>query len=337
MADVSTVLGERSVDALGITLAHEHVFANLGHTSPGALLADPEVARAELQAFREAGGGTIVDLTSAELTDGAYGAHWPGAPSDLNATSTRAVSNVLALAALSRETGVTIIAGTGHYREPFLDTRWVDRTSTNEIADELVRDLTEGFAGTGIRAGIIGEIASGAWRLTAAEERLFRASARAHLRTGATISTHATDWPIGLAQLDLLAEEGVAPEHVIIGHADTVPDADYPLEVARRGAYVQLDTFFHCRAGGRLVERELQQRAQTLRRLTDAGFADQVLISHDVCVPALTATHGGTGYTFLLGEGRDALLAMGVEQEVLDAALSTNVHRALTAASSSAH
>lgn len=330
MSRVMTVLGERDVRELGITLPHEHLFANLGHGSPGALLADPDAAREELVAFKDAGGGTIVDLTSAELTDGAYGRGWPGPASDLFATETRAVVNAKELARLSRETGVHVIAGTGHYREPFLDREWMDRHSVDEVAELLVRDLEEGFPGTGVRAGIIGEIASNAWFMTSAEERSFRAAARAHLRTGAKISTHATDWPTGIEQLRLLGEEGVAPENVIVGHVDSVPDSDYPLQLARAGAWVQLDTFFHCKAGGRIVASEFDSRAETLRRLVDHGFGDRVLISHDVCVPALLRRNGGVGFTFLLDEGRALLVAAGLEEDFLHAALTTNVQAALS-------
>lgn len=331
MASVATVLGEVPVERLGITLPHEHLFANLGHTGPGSLMADPVAAQEEVAAFAVAGGGTIIDLTSAELTDGAYGRAWHGPSSDLHATDTRSIANVKELARISVETGVGIIAGTGHYREPFLDRGWMDRHSVDEVADTLVRDLVEGFPGTGVRAGIIGEIASNAWYMTAAEERSFRAAARAQLRTGAKISTHATDWPTGLAQLRLLGEEGVAPEDVIIGHADTVPDPDYPLQLARAGAWVQFDTFFHCKAGGCIVPGPFQHRVRALRRLIDAGFADRVLLSHDVCVPGLLARNGGTGFTFLLEEGREALAEAGIPRDFVDAALTANVRRALTA------
>src|SRR6267143_249850 len=71
--------------------------------------------------------------------------------------------------------------------------------------DEIGRDITEGVRGTGVRAGIIGEIGADRRYISAAEERSFRAAARAHLKTGLTISTHAARWPVGLAQLKLLA------------------------------------------------------------------------------------------------------------------------------------
>ncbi len=109
--------------------------------------------------------------------------------------------------------------GTGWYRDPFLDRQYFETHSTDEIAADIVRDIEVGVADTGVRAGVIGEIACDRV-ITPAEERSFRAAARAHLRTGATISTHAARWPIGHAQLDILCQEGVDPGRVIIGHSE---------------------------------------------------------------------------------------------------------------------
>ncbi len=108
-----------------------------------------------------------------------------------------------ALRRVSQATGISIVMGCGHYRDPYLDRDWFDRTPVEAIADELVRDITEGVRGTGIRAGVIGEIGADRGFISAAEERSFRAAARAHLRTGLTISTHAARWPAGIAQMRL--------------------------------------------------------------------------------------------------------------------------------------
>ncbi len=201
--DIMTVTGPLAPDELGVVLAHEHVFIDLVREYRGSgLLNDEELAREELAALRTAGGRTLVDLTTDEIG-----------------------RDPAALRRVSEATGVSIVMGCGHYRDPYLDRNWFDRMAVDAIADEIVRDLTEGVGGTGIRAGIIGEIGADRHYISAAEERSFRAAARAHLRTGVTINTHAARWPVGLAQLRLLAEEGVDPRRVIIGHTDSVPVA----------------------------------------------------------------------------------------------------------------
>ncbi|HEY6740207.1 MAG TPA: hypothetical protein VI076_15295, partial [Actinopolymorphaceae bacterium] len=166
---------------LGVVLPHEHVFIDLLREYRGTgLLADETLAIEEVGRFRDAGGGTIVDCTSEGLG-----------------------RRPEALRRVSEATGVAIIMGAGHYRRPYLDEARLDALSVDALADEIVRDLEVGIADTGIRAGIIGEI--GCDRvLSAIEERVFRAAARAHRRTGLTITTHAARWPVGEPQLELL-------------------------------------------------------------------------------------------------------------------------------------
>jgi phosphotriesterase-related protein len=218
---------------------------------------------------------------------------------------------------------VRIVMGAGHYREPYLDRERIDRLTVDELADEIVEDLEVGVDGTGIRAGIIGEIACERW-ITAAEERCFRAAARAHRRTGVSITTHAARWPVGVRQLDLLAEEGVDPRRVIVGHCDMVPDLDYHLALARRGAFVQFDTI-----QGE-SEYDIQARLGYVKALVAAGFADSILLSQDVCLRSNLRAFGGSGYVYVITGFRDRLLAAGVSADLLRGFMVRNPRAALT-------
>lgn len=331
MSTVMTVTGPVDVEDLGVTLPHEHLFINL-HNGPRGLITHFDLAVEEVELFKSLGGGAIIDMSTSELTDGAS-AHMAGWESGrIAATESRAPSNSEMLADLSRATGVHIIAATGHYREPILNRDWFDRHRTDQVAESLIRDIEEGFPGTDVRAGILGEIASSAWYTTAAEERSFRAAARAHLRTGVKISTHAADYAVGFEQLDILGSEGVAPENVIIGHSDTGVDEEYPIAIAERGAYVQFDTFFFGRMGGRLGERALDWRIKLIRRMVDAGHEDRVLLSHDVCAREHLHSNGGTGYALLLEEElRDYMARAGVTADLLEKFMVANVKAALSA------
>lgn len=298
---VQTVLGPVAADALGVTLSHEHLFIDLlREYRDSGLLRDEALAIREVQAFKALGGGTIVDLTSVGLG-----------------------RNPVGLAAVARATGVNVVMGSGFYRHPYLDREWFDRHDPAAIAEVIVRDLTEGVDGSGIRAGIIGEVGCDAF-ISAAEERSFRAAARAHLATGATISTHAARWPIGLAQLDLLEAEGVDPGRVIVGHADTVPDEGYRIALARRGAWVQLDTI-QGETG-----HDTEQRIAWLLELLDAGFGDRVLLSHDVCLAGHLRARGGCGYTYLLDGFVPRLRERGLDGGTIQRLLVDNPRRALT-------
>jgi phosphotriesterase-related protein len=309
---VVTVRGAIPAGQLGVTLTHEHIFIDLLREYRGdGLLNDAPLAVRELTRFRDAGGRTVVDVTNASL-----GRH----PRTLQA--------------ISEEVGVNIVLGAGLYRRQYFDAAWVDRTSTDALAEWIVRDLTVGIGDTGIRAGIIGEIACDEW-ITAQEERVFRAAARAHRKTGATITTHAARWPIGLAQLDLLAEEGVDLRRVIVGHCDTVNAAEwtsparameYHEALARRGAYVQFDTI---RRGS---DHDIELRLAYTRNLVQKGHAQQVLLSHDVCLRSHLRAHGGGGYDFLLTDFLPRLQAAGVSAETITGITVDNPRRALTGA-----
>lgn len=302
-ASVMSVRGPVAASDLGVTLPHEHVFIDLVREYRGTgLLADEALAVEELGRFRDAGGSTLVDCTSEGLG-----------------------RRPEALRRVSEMTGITIVMGSGHYRRPYLDEARIDALGVDALAATIVRDIEEGVDGTGIRAGIIGEI--GCDRvISAVEERVFRAAARAHRQTGLTIATHAARWPVGEAQLDLLAEEGVDPGRVIVGHCDMVPDPAYHLRLARRGAWVQFDTIQG------LHEVDTRRRLEWVAALLDAGLGHRLLLSHDVCLTGDLAAYGGPGYAYLLTGFRERMRAHGCTEAVITSLLVDNPRRALTGA-----
>ena len=299
---VMTVAGEIAADHLGVTLPHEHVFADLlkEYRSSG-ILSDEELAVAELRRFATAGGTTLVDLTTVEIG-----------------------RDPEALRRVSAAAGVQVVMGCGHYRDPYLDRAWFDRTPVDLIAAEMVEEITEGIGPDRIRPGIIGEIGCDQGYLSAAEERSFRAAARAHLETWLTISTHAARKPVGLAQLAILEHEGVDPSRVVIGHCDTVPSPAYHLELARRGCFVQMDGLGS--DGPHYEERTLGY----VERLASAGHLDRILLSHDNFLPQHLHAHGGTGYDHVLVGVVPALRDRGFSEDDVHTLLVDNPRRALT-------
>jgi phosphotriesterase-related protein len=171
---------------------------------------------------------------------------------------------------------------------------------------------------------VIGEVGSDRGHLSALEERSFRAAARAHRRTGLTVSTHAARWPVGIPQLDLLAEEGVDPRRVVVGHCDMVPDPDYHLAVARRGAFVSFDT-----VQGE-SDYDTGRRLAWLRSLAEHGFLDRVLLSQDVCLRTDYAAMGGPGYAYVPTTFATLLRENGFSDSDVHGLLVDNPRRALT-------
>jgi predicted metal-dependent phosphotriesterase family hydrolase len=296
-----TVRGPINGDELGVTLPHEHVFLDLTREyRSNGLLNDATLAQAELQKYVDAGGRTLVDVTTTGLQ---------GDPAGLKAMSER--------------TGLHIVRGAGFYRKAYYPA-YVDELPTDAVADLIVRDIEEGVEGDGSnRAGIIGEIGCDKV-MTGVEERVFRAAARAHRRTGLTITTHAARWPVGSAQLDLLVEEGVDPSRVVIGHCDMVPDHDYHLALARRGAWIQFDTVQG------VHEYDTRCRLDWLRSLADQGFLGQVLLSQDVCLRTDYTAMDGPGYAYVATGFAERLKAEGFDDADLRTLLVDNPRRMLT-------
>lgn len=332
-ATVESVTGPVGPADLGLTLPHEHVFCNITRTEPrDGYLTVWEERRADLLAFREVGGKTLWDMTNGEISAYAAPVYFDRDPAHQvqhPVTGSRSVANVAATKALAEETGVTVILGTGHYFDAYLDHGWWERHSTNQIADFLIADLLEEIPGTGVRAGFLGEIASDLPYLTAAEEKSFRAAGRAAAETGVLVSTHAPTFPTGEAQIDLLVAEGVDPVRIVIGHSDTVKNVEYSLDLLRRGVYLQYDCMMACKAGGALIEHELSRRIDYLAALLAAGHGDRILLSQDVSQRSHQGALGGPGLTFLTGEFAEYAASAGIDPEVLRHMMIDNPRRAM--------
>ena len=299
MPHVQTVLGPVDPAELGFTLPHEHTQIALWHIPARwdywQLTRDEPLILEELASFRAAGGGSIVDLTMPSVgRDPAW------------------------LAGLARASGLNIVMGCGWYRGAYYPPETlIDRRSVDDLADELVGEATEGVHGTGIRPGIIGEIGTDKPWISALEERVHRAAARAARRTGLAITTHSVLSPVGLEQLRLFEDEGADPGRVVIGHSDSYPHLDHYLAIIERGASIEFDFL-----GMSFTPAERHGEARIVELLCDLlskGFAEHILLSQDVCHDSQLRRYGGNGYTYLA----DTFLPRLREAAVSDAEIET--------------
>jgi predicted metal-dependent phosphotriesterase family hydrolase len=312
MAHVQTVLGPIDPADLGVTLPHEHTQIALWHVRDRwdywQLTRDREAILEELGQYRAAGGRSLVDLT----VDGVgRDPAW--------------------LVDLAGASGLHVVMGSGWYRQayypPTLD---VDRRSVEDLADELVREIEGGVGETGVRPGIIGEIGTDKPWVSAREERVFRAVARAARRTGLAVTTHAVLSPVGLDQLRILEAEGADPSRVVIGHADSYPRLEHWLAIVERGASVELDflgmTFTpqERHGEGRVID--------LIRELLSRGHAERVLLSQDVCHDSQLRRYGGNGYTYLADTFLPRLREAGVSAAEIETMTVANPRRLLTIA-----
>jgi predicted metal-dependent phosphotriesterase family hydrolase len=301
---IVTVDGLVERDALGYTLSHEHLLCDLWpivHSYDG-ILDDELLAASELAAFREAGGGTVMDVTSGGLG-----------------------RNPLALRRISQAAGVHVVMGAGWYREDVYP-RFVWELDTNALADRIVEELTVGVDGSGVRAGVIGEIGTERKFITPAQERVFRASARAQKRTGAAIVTHTTHYgELALEQIALLGEEGVAPDRISISHLGDRHDFNHLLAIARQGVFLSIDNIGYLGSGYPGDE----VRARNVHSLIREGFVHRILLSGDICMKTHLHAYGGKGYDHVPLNFLPLLRQLGVTEEEIHSMTVVNPARLL--------
>ena len=263
MGTVNTVRGPVDAGQLGTTLMHEHVFVRSPEVAtnwPTGWDRDTQVARAveRLQELKAAGIDTIVDLTVVGLG--------------------RDIETVQEVAA-QVELNIVVATGLYTYNElpHYFDYRSAPFRPTGvDMLDEFfLHDIEEGIAGTGVRPGIL-KCATDEPGLTPGVERILRAVARVHRRTGLPISTHThTGTRRGLDQQRVFTEEGVDLARVVIGHSGDSTDLDYLGELLAAGSTLGMDRF------GVDAYCPTEQRVETVARLCEDGFTQAMVLSHD--------------------------------------------------------
>lgn len=178
MAQVQTVRGPIDSSQLGATLMHEHVFVLdteiLQNYPEDWGVEEQRIADAvkRLNELKARGVDTIVDLTVIGL--GRY---------------------IPRIQQIAQQTKINIIVATGiytyndaphyfHFRGP-----GTVLGGPELMVEMFVRDINEGIADTGVKAGIL-KCATDEPGVTRDVERILRATAQAHRKTGVPISTH---------------------------------------------------------------------------------------------------------------------------------------------------
>lgn len=295
---IMTVLGPIDDADLGITQPHEHLLVNLYGTVQlwnYSAFEDEGLAIEELAAYRSAGGRSIVDTTTIGIGRQPEG-----------------------LRRIAEASGVNVIMGAGWYREQVYPPE-IARLSVNGLAEVLVREILEGVGETGVRAGVIGEIGTELEFISPAQERVFRAAARAQRLTGVAITTHCQrTGRLGPEQVEILFEEGVAPDRIVIGHHGDKRHVEHELGLLEQGVFVQFDHV------GFVSLQPDEQRARNVKAILDAGYGHRLLLSQDVCFPHQLRWYGGIGYGYLLEVFVPMLLDVGVTRDQVEALLVTN-------------
>ncbi|MCE9514939.1 MAG: phosphotriesterase-related protein [Mycobacterium sp.] len=312
--EVDTVRGSIPTADMGVTLMHEHVFV----LSPEIMDNYPEAwgdeqdreeaAVEKLNALKAIGVDTIVDPTVIGL--GRY---------------------IPRIQRIAERTDLNIVVATGVYTYNdvpmyFHFTGPGTVLGGDEVmVDMFVRDITEGIAGTGVKAAIL-KCATDEPGLTPGVERVLRAVAQAHRATGVPITTHThAHSRRGLDQQRIFAEEGVDLHRVIIGHSGDTTDLDYLEELVAAGSYLGMDRF------GLDNILSFEDRVGTVANMCERGHADKMVLAHDAACfmdwlpeAALPVVLPNWHYLHIHNDVLPALRARGVTEEQITTMLVDN-------------
>lgn len=339
---VHTVLGPTTPETLGPTTTHEHVLIdfmcmfhppseatelhkayepvrmdNLGWVRynpfgnrDNLLILDEEVAIEEIQRYKNMGGGTIVDVTTIGIG-----------------------RDPLALARISRATGVNIVMGAGYYVGDSHD-KSMDSKSEEDITSEIIDDIKTGVGDTGVLAGIIGELGC-SWPLTDNERKVLKAGARAQVETGASILIHPGRNQNAPGEiLDVLDSAGADIQRVVMGHLErTVSNVDVLLGIADRGCYLEYDLFGWESSNYPLSEIDMPndaQRIEYIETLIDSGYLDRIVLAQDVCFKHRLTKYGGDGYHHILEHIVPRMREKNISEKQIETMLVSNPARILT-------
>ena len=309
MKIIRTVLGDIEPNSLGLTLGHDHLMTHPPEdvTDTDLAMDDLDAATRELELFKRAGGGAVVEMTTVD-----YG------------------RDVGELEQVSRASGVHVIAATGFNKGVFAD-RITEKIDVNEITNWMVNEVNIGIARLSkdqpraefsrARAGIIKASSS----LNGANENeftVFEAAAQAHLVTNAPISTHTEKGTWALGQIEVFMDHDVNPSKVLIGHLDLKPEFSYLLEVVKTGVNIGLDQF------GKEKYLPDLERVNLIVQLCEAGFEKQIIIGGDMARKSYFKSYGGNpGLEHVPNTVKPMLAQAGLSSETIENILIHNPRR----------
>lgn len=292
MTFVRTLFKDIRPEEMQFTYSHEHIICVPPYweqlNEDDLLLDSKEKSKLDVQDFKANGGHTIVDATAID-----YG---------------RRVEEV---AQISRDTGIHII-GTAGFNKSFLwdakipdhlkpiigayetFTEWIDKSTVEELADFVVREVEEGLEGTKYRAGQV-KFGTGYNSITPLEEKTIKAIALAHKKTKAPIHSHTEAGTMALEQIELLKAEGIDIKNLSIGHMDRNLDSYMHKKIAAEGAFLSFDGI------GKIKYAPEIDRILAILELVEAGFEDQILVSGDTARKTYYKHYGyGLGLEYII-------------------------------------
>ena len=282
---LETVLGEYACKDGDIWDAHLHFWGRphpLVRDETDLVLEHEALVKRELDLFYQAGGRVSVDF----------------GPLDYH-------RNPEVLVRLSAETGVMLLMSAGFYRSPGVDL-FIERHGAQRLKRRLVEEALYGEEKTGARPALYKWSTSD--EITPGEWAALDIVAFAHQQTGLPVATHCNRGRLAHEQIAAMTERGIAPENIIIGHLDMIPDvnADTLSRVLDQGVYLSFDQLGKPKYGADSA------KIQLIRQLMDRGFGERILCATDIGRRSCLKFFGGApGYEHIPKVFRQELIQAG--------------------------
>ncbi|MDF1573810.1 MAG: hypothetical protein P1P86_01280 [Bacteroidales bacterium] len=304
---IMTVNGPVPASALGITLSHEHLLVDfIGADSTGYHRWDKQEVTDKvlpyLSEVRDYHVSTLVECTPAYLGRDPW-----------------------LLKSLSEKTGMHLITNTGFYgahNNRFIPAEFF-QLSAEELSRIWIKEFENGIEDSGVRPGFIKIAVDGTDTLSGEHLKIITAAALAHQQTGLVIASHTGPDNPAFEQILVLQAHDLHPSCFIWVHAQ-LGTLEGNIRAAEMGAWISLDNVNLNRKTG--SEYDVSWYADRLRDLKEAGYLNQVLISHDAGWYKPEEENGGTfrDFTGIFTDLVPALELRGFTAEDINLLLEVN-------------
>lgn len=312
---IITVTGDFQNNKPGHCQPHEHVIVmnNPAVKKNPALLID-SVKKSEIELIRyyDAGGRMIGD-----------------------AQPLGAGRAVELLERLSLATNVKIVTSTGFHMPMFYPAdHFIFSTDAAKLKELFLWELVEGCYADGsqcwpvnptkIRAGMV-KAAIGDEIISGSVKDRLEAAGGAAATAGVPLMLHTDQGRHAIEAIDLLAQKGLAPDRILLCHADRqTDDFTIHLEIARTGVWLEFDTI------GRFRYHDDESEINLIKKLLNKGYLNRILLSMDTTRERLTSYGGSVGLDYILKTFVPALKEAGISEADIDCMTVDNPSKALS-------
>ncbi|MCG8308157.1 MAG: phosphotriesterase [Cytophagales bacterium] len=197
--------------------------------------------------------------------------------------------DVRLLRAISEQSGLNILTNTGYYAaagKKFLPAHAYDNAA-EKLAEKWIDEWENGIDETGIKPGFI-KLGVGRDRLDSIEQKIVRAGAMTHLKTGLKIAIHTGSFMAARDEVEILRTVGVAPDALIVVHAQNM-SIEEQIQIAKTGAWISLD-------GINATPSSQEKYLNFLLVLKKKNLINKTLISQDAYWSVVQTENGDIGF-----------------------------------------